>query len=108
MVRRTQSLVTLANHKYVLFQRAHRGDYQPGLAMLLDPSVWRGLVFSDYVLWAQEVWHILALRSTRRFVTLLIITFFNLTIILEGKIECIMSSFYPDGHLGTTIRGTTS
>jgi len=34
--------------------------------MLLEPNVWRGLSINDYILWAHEVWHILALRTTRR------------------------------------------
>ena len=36
--------------------------------MLLDPFVWRGLSIRDYSSWAHQIWHILALRATRRFV----------------------------------------
>jgi len=36
--------------------------------MLLDPPVWRGLSIRDYSSWAHQIWHILALRTTRRFV----------------------------------------
>jgi hypothetical protein len=34
--------------------------------MLLDPDVWRGLTLNDYLLWANQVWHILVLRASRR------------------------------------------
>ena len=49
-------------------QNARQGNYNEALAMLLDPSVWRGLSIRDYSSWAHQIWHILALRATRRFV----------------------------------------
>ncbi|KAG7098994.1 hypothetical protein E1B28_000880 [Marasmius oreades] len=48
------------------YRRARQGFYENALAMLLEPCVWKGLAISDYGLWAQEVWHILALRASRR------------------------------------------
>ncbi|KAE9400546.1 hypothetical protein BT96DRAFT_919390 [Gymnopus androsaceus JB14] len=56
-------LTVLLNSAY---RRARQGNYDNALAILLDPDVWRGLTFSDYKLWAQEVWHVLAMRATRR------------------------------------------
>ena len=49
-------------------QNARQGNYNEALAMLLDPFVWRGLSIRDYSSWAHQIWHILALRATRRFV----------------------------------------
>jgi anaphase-promoting complex subunit 5 len=51
-----------------VMQLARQGSYGKALTMLLEPNAWRGLSISDYVLWAHEIWHILALRATRRFV----------------------------------------
>ncbi|KAJ7156003.1 hypothetical protein C8R43DRAFT_998757 [Mycena crocata] len=48
------------------YREARQGNYEKGLSALLQPSVWSGLSLVDYGLWAQEVWHILALRTTRR------------------------------------------
>uniref|UniRef100_A0A0W0FGE9 Anaphase-promoting complex subunit 5 n=1 Tax=Moniliophthora roreri TaxID=221103 RepID=A0A0W0FGE9_MONRR len=48
------------------YKRARQGKYESALAMLLEPAVWRGLPIHDYGLWAQEVWHVLALRASRR------------------------------------------
>jgi len=48
------------------YQRARQGQYEDGLAILLEPDVWRGIPLNDYVLWANEVWHILVLRASRR------------------------------------------
>jgi hypothetical protein len=51
-------------------QLARQGSYGKALTMLLEPDVWRGLSLHDYVSWAHEIWHILALRATRRYVIL--------------------------------------
>ncbi|KAJ6496647.1 hypothetical protein C8R47DRAFT_349617 [Mycena vitilis] len=48
------------------YREARQGRYEKGLSALLQPSVWSGLSLVDYGLWAQEVWHILVLRATRR------------------------------------------
>jgi len=48
------------------YKRARQGLYQDGLAMLLDPDVWRGLPLTDYISWATQIWHILVLRASRR------------------------------------------
>ena len=48
-------------------QLARQGAYTKALSMLLEPDVWRGLSIDDYTLWALEIWHILALRATRRY-----------------------------------------
>ncbi|KAH0583911.1 hypothetical protein H2248_009503 [Termitomyces sp. 'cryptogamus'] len=48
------------------YRRARQGSYSEALAMLLEPDVWRGLTINDYTTWAQEIWHILVLRATRR------------------------------------------
>jgi hypothetical protein len=56
-------------------QLARQGSYDKALAMLLEPNVWRGLSLHDYVSWAHEIWHILALRATRRYVVLMWDTF---------------------------------
>ncbi|EIN07406.1 hypothetical protein PUNSTDRAFT_105115 [Punctularia strigosozonata HHB-11173 SS5] len=58
------TLSCLANRAYAV---ARQGSYDEGLAMLLEPSVWQNLAtMPDYNLWANEVWHILVLRATRR------------------------------------------
>ncbi|KAJ7452459.1 hypothetical protein B0H11DRAFT_2073533 [Mycena galericulata] len=48
------------------YREARQGNYEKSLSALLQPNVWRGLSLVDYALWAQEVWHILVLRATRR------------------------------------------
>ncbi|KAJ7470732.1 hypothetical protein FB451DRAFT_1254671 [Mycena latifolia] len=48
------------------YREARQGKYETSLSALLQPNVWRGLSLVDYNLWAQEVWHILVLRATRR------------------------------------------
>ncbi|KAJ7097958.1 hypothetical protein B0H15DRAFT_823591 [Mycena belliarum] len=48
------------------YREARQGRYDKSLAALIQPSVWRGLSLVDYSVWAQEVWHILVLRATRR------------------------------------------
>lgn len=50
------------------FQRARQGRYEDAIAMLLEPDVWRGLTLNDYNVWACQIWHILVLRASRRFV----------------------------------------
>ncbi|PPQ78100.1 hypothetical protein CVT25_015634 [Psilocybe cyanescens] len=49
------------------YQTARQGNYTAALALLIDPSVWRGLIIQDYGTWAHAIWDILALRATRRF-----------------------------------------
>ncbi|KZT26232.1 hypothetical protein NEOLEDRAFT_1132257 [Neolentinus lepideus HHB14362 ss-1] len=56
-------ITVLLNRAY---KEARQGKYVEALCMLLEPDVWRGLAMSDYELWANEVWHILVLRATRR------------------------------------------
>ncbi|KAJ7219238.1 hypothetical protein GGX14DRAFT_435221 [Mycena pura] len=48
------------------YREARQGHYEKALSALLHPSVWRGLSLVDYGLWAQEIWHIIALWATRR------------------------------------------
>ncbi|KAF5368466.1 hypothetical protein D9758_002314 [Tetrapyrgos nigripes] len=48
------------------YRRARNGYYEDAIAMLLQPSVWKGISVADYGFWAQEIWHILALRASRR------------------------------------------
>ncbi|KAH9934779.1 uncharacterized protein B0H18DRAFT_978208 [Fomitopsis serialis] len=48
------------------YYRARQGKYEAALASLIDPDVWRGLYMTDYHIWANEIWHILALRASRR------------------------------------------
>ncbi|OCH95526.1 hypothetical protein OBBRIDRAFT_816439 [Obba rivulosa] len=48
------------------YYRARQGEYQQAIASLLDPDVWRGLDMNDYYSWANEIWHILVLRASRR------------------------------------------
>ncbi|KAG6879514.1 hypothetical protein C0992_001847 [Termitomyces sp. T32_za158] len=48
------------------YRKARQGLYSEALALLLQPNVWRGLTINDYTAWAQEIWHILVLRATRR------------------------------------------
>ncbi|THV07616.1 hypothetical protein K435DRAFT_959687 [Dendrothele bispora CBS 962.96] len=55
-------LTTILNQAY---QRARQGNYEAAIAMLLQPSVWKGISVADYGLWAQGVWQILALRASR-------------------------------------------
>lgn len=47
-------------------QRARQGKYQDAIAVLLEPDVWRGLGLHDYAQWASQIWHIFALRASRR------------------------------------------
>ncbi|KAI0374802.1 hypothetical protein BV20DRAFT_986672 [Pilatotrama ljubarskyi] len=48
------------------YDKARQGNYVAAVAGLLEPDVWRGLSIADYNLWAGEIWHILALRASRR------------------------------------------
>ncbi|KAI0362002.1 hypothetical protein OH77DRAFT_1416202 [Trametes cingulata] len=48
------------------YDKARQGHYVAAVAGLLEPDVWRGLNIADYNLWAGEIWHILALRASRR------------------------------------------
>jgi anaphase-promoting complex subunit 5 len=56
-------LVTTLNQAY---KRARQGSYEDALSVLLDPSVWQGITLNDYVIWANQVWHVLILRASRR------------------------------------------
>ncbi|KAI0664893.1 hypothetical protein C8Q70DRAFT_1049092 [Cubamyces menziesii] len=58
----TRLTVTLNRAYY----KARQGKYTASIATLLEPDVWRGLGLADYNLWAGEIWHILALRASRR------------------------------------------
>lgn len=72
--------------------------------MLLDPTVWRGLTLHDYGSWAHQIWHILALRATRRFAvsTNVWVLAFLILILLEDKLVYTMIFFCPDDLLGRT------
>ncbi|KAF8163271.1 hypothetical protein B0H34DRAFT_694755 [Crassisporium funariophilum] len=59
----TNRLSIILNKTY---KNARQGNYNDALASLLDPAVWRGLSIPDYASWAHQIWHILALRITRR------------------------------------------
>ncbi|KAJ7774662.1 hypothetical protein DFH07DRAFT_800430 [Mycena maculata] len=48
------------------YREARQGKYEESLSALIQPNVWRGLSLVNYGLWAQEIWHILVLRATRR------------------------------------------
>lgn len=48
------------------YRTARQGEYDVAISMLIDPSVWSGLTMHDYAIWAHQIWHILALRATRR------------------------------------------
>ncbi|KAL1947766.1 hypothetical protein VTO73DRAFT_13490 [Trametes versicolor] len=48
------------------YDKARQGKYESAIAGLLEPDVWRGLHITDYNLWAGEIWHIFALRASRR------------------------------------------
>ncbi|KIY50891.1 hypothetical protein FISHEDRAFT_37690 [Fistulina hepatica ATCC 64428] len=56
-------LTLLLNRAY---RAARQGHYQHALSILLNPDVWSDISMRDYGSWAHEVWHILALRATRR------------------------------------------
>ncbi|KAJ3546950.1 hypothetical protein NM688_g5456 [Phlebia brevispora] len=45
---------------------ARQGGYKDAISILLNSSVWRGLNMTDFQLWANEIWHILVLRASRR------------------------------------------
>ena len=47
-------------------QQARQGAYQDAIAALLEPDVWAGLTGADCQTWANEIWHILVLRASRR------------------------------------------
>ncbi|KAI6127304.1 hypothetical protein F5141DRAFT_1086965 [Pisolithus sp. B1] len=53
-----------------LLNQAHRmarnGLYQDALTLLVQPRTWRGLSLDLYQEWANMIWHILALRVSRR------------------------------------------
>ncbi|TFY63984.1 hypothetical protein EVJ58_g2910 [Rhodofomes roseus] len=53
------------------YYRARQGKYEAALASLIDPDVWRGLYMTDYHIWANEIWHILVLRASRRCISIL-------------------------------------
>ncbi|KAG9318449.1 hypothetical protein JVU11DRAFT_540 [Chiua virens] len=58
------------NHLNVVLNRAYRvaraGSYEIALAQLLHPETWRGLSLDRYQDWATMIWHVLALRCSRR------------------------------------------
>ncbi|GJE95105.1 hypothetical protein PsYK624_112850 [Phanerochaete sordida] len=56
----------LVAHLNRAYRRARQGAYQEALADLLAPHVWAGLAAPDAQLWANEVWHVLVLRASRR------------------------------------------
>ncbi|KAF9040419.1 hypothetical protein BDZ89DRAFT_1060507 [Hymenopellis radicata] len=56
-------LTSILNKAY---KQARQGLYSEALAALLEPNVWRRLTLTDYHIWAEEIWHILALRAARR------------------------------------------
>ncbi|KAF9532947.1 hypothetical protein CPB83DRAFT_873879 [Crepidotus variabilis] len=56
-------LTVILNRAY---STARDGHYEDALAFLLHQSVWQGLTTHDYALWSAQIWHILALRATRR------------------------------------------
>jgi hypothetical protein len=61
--------------------------------MLLEPHVWHGISLNDYVSWANEIWHILALRATRRYVLLVCLVLSN-AVLLAGSIVYIVNIFF--------------
>lgn len=48
------------------YNRARQGQYEAGLAILLEPDVWRGISMDDYGRWAHKIWNIVTLRASRR------------------------------------------
>ncbi|KAI0831217.1 hypothetical protein BC628DRAFT_1407751 [Trametes gibbosa] len=56
-------LTVILNQAY---NKARQGKYDAAVSGLLEPDVWRGLDIADYNIWAGEIWHILALRASRR------------------------------------------
>ncbi len=76
--------------------------------MLIEPSVWRGLMIHDYTLWAYQIWHILALRATRRYVVLQK-TNVRLTHLLCSVVSCgcIGNYFFLEGQRVPLIRKST-
>ncbi|KAG1890961.1 armadillo-type protein [Suillus subluteus] len=56
-------LNTLINRSY---RRARNGLYSEALALLLHSETWRGLSLDAYRQWAEAVWHVLTLRTSRR------------------------------------------
>ena len=71
-----------------IVQNARQGNYNEALALLLDPSVWRGLSIHDYSSWAHQIWHILALRATRRFFELYYVSTRHYLMFIEDSFEC--------------------
>ncbi|KAF8136324.1 hypothetical protein EV363DRAFT_1395442 [Boletus edulis] len=59
-----------SNYLNVALNRAYRlaraGSYQNALALLLHTETWQGLSLDQYQEWAIVIWHILALRGSRR------------------------------------------
>ncbi|EKM55387.1 uncharacterized protein PHACADRAFT_208907 [Phanerochaete carnosa HHB-10118-sp] len=56
----------LASNLNRAYRRARQGEYQEAIADLLEPRVWAGLTAVDIQQWANEIWHVLVLRATRR------------------------------------------
>ncbi|OSX65213.1 hypothetical protein POSPLADRAFT_1044618 [Postia placenta MAD-698-R-SB12] len=48
------------------YHRARQGKYEDAIAILLEPDVWCGLTLTQYHNWANKIWHIFALRASRR------------------------------------------
>jgi anaphase-promoting complex subunit 5 len=63
---RVSGLTLCAIHTLTSIKRARQGKYRQALAMLLKPDVWRGLSSANYLIWANQLWHILMLRASRR------------------------------------------
>ncbi|KAH7889726.1 hypothetical protein F5I97DRAFT_1924243 [Phlebopus sp. FC_14] len=49
-----------------VYRVARDGHYQDALAILVRPETWRGLSLDGYQEWAAMIWHVLALRTSRR------------------------------------------
>ncbi|KIJ69430.1 hypothetical protein HYDPIDRAFT_185206 [Hydnomerulius pinastri MD-312] len=58
------------NRLNAALNRAHRlargGSYQDALVLLVNPETWRGISLDEYQEWATMIWHVLALRTSRR------------------------------------------
>ena len=65
--------------------------------MLLEPDVWQGLDMSDYEQWATQVWHILMLRASRRYVifdAIYVVRFTHLAL-RSGQTRMISDYLWP-------------
>ena len=84
--------------------------YNDAFAILLEPDVWRDLSLNHYLLWANEIWHILVLRASRRYASLEFLVTVCLTVCfgVGDNLACAKNIFSHDDQLSISIQSITS